>query len=252
MIFDREGNYPGFIEYFHLLVARSMNTRWKRRDSFWSASQTSVVWLPDVASIVDKLVYTFTNPTKHLVVDRIEHWPGANGFRSLLSGETVCATRPTFFFQQPGKKRVKVRLPAEVELAMVVPPELGDADAFRARVSKAVDTRLLELAHERANDGTRCNGLRLLDKVTWQFIPQNPIKREDRNDITPTYASKDPDHRQAAFDMRAQFLRRYRRARRRWLGRQSYVFPIGTYALARFARVRVRVPLIDTPVVLMH
>ncbi|HEU0032514.1 MAG TPA: hypothetical protein VFQ53_17905 [Kofleriaceae bacterium] len=247
VIFDRYGNYPRFLELFHLLIARSMNTRWGRKDSFWSATQTSVVLLPNVETIVDKLAYTFTNPVKDLIVEDMSEWPGASGYRAFLSGKAVRATRPQFFFK--GRNGTH---PARVELQLVIPPELGDPDRFRARVQKAVELRLLELAWEREQAGTRCVGLAVALARTWRYIPDEPVARGGRaTTISPTFASKERELRAYILAVRADFLDDYRAARELWLAHKKCEFPVGTYWLARHARVRVGEALIG-PVVLLR
>jgi REP element-mobilizing transposase RayT len=68
VIYDRAGRYPEFIEHFHKLVARSQNALRGRWENFWASEQTCVVNLVDRNAVIDKLVYTATNPVlAHLV-----------------------------------------------------------------------------------------------------------------------------------------------------------------------------------------
>src|SRR5438270_763512 len=57
VIFDRHGNYPEFLEYFHKLVARSQNALRGRWENLWASEQTSVVRLVDRADVIRKLIY---------------------------------------------------------------------------------------------------------------------------------------------------------------------------------------------------
>ncbi|HEU0037454.1 MAG TPA: hypothetical protein VFQ53_42880 [Kofleriaceae bacterium] len=242
VIYDRFGNYPAFLELFHVLLARSINALRGRTDCFWSSSQTSVQWLPDVATIVDKLVYTFTNPVKHCVVERIEQWTGANGYGSFMSGTPARVNRPKFFF----KKGKAASQPPQVVLTMVIPAVLGNPDAFRSRVQRAIDLRLIELAQERRDEGKRIIGLSHVIDRGWRYIPEDkPLTRADRIKVSPTYASKDPEVRRAVSELRNAFLDNYRTARRAWLAQEPYKFPLGTYWLARHARVRVIEPIFN-------
>lgn len=240
VIFDRYGNYPAFLELFHVLLARSMNALRRRTDCFWSSSQTSVVWLPDIATVVDKLVYTFTNPIKHRVVEHIDQWPGANGYESFVTGAIVEVNRPTAFF----KRGHAATQPKQLVLEMVIPPELGDPDEFRARVQRAIELRLIELAQERQQEGKSITGLRRVLARGWQYIPKDkPLTRAQRMEVSPTFASKDPEVRAAVLQIRNDFLDRYYEARANWLAQEAYRFPMGTYWLARRARVRVNEPI---------
>jgi hypothetical protein len=42
---DPDGNFPVFLEHFHALLARCLNTHWGRFEAFWSSAPTSVVRL---------------------------------------------------------------------------------------------------------------------------------------------------------------------------------------------------------------
>jgi putative transposase len=102
VIYDRAGRYPEFIEHFHKLVARSQNALRGRWANFWSSEQTCVVKLIDREAVLDKLVYTATNPVLDHLVERVYQWPGVNGLPALLSGRTLRATRPLHFFRPDG------------------------------------------------------------------------------------------------------------------------------------------------------
>jgi hypothetical protein len=76
VIYDRAGRYPKFIEHVHKLVARSQNALRGRWENMWSSEQTCVVKLVGREAVMDKLVYTATNPVADHLVERVHHWPG--------------------------------------------------------------------------------------------------------------------------------------------------------------------------------
>jgi REP element-mobilizing transposase RayT len=76
VIFDPCGRYPEFVEHFHKMFARSQNALGGRWENFWSSEQVCVVRLVDRDAVMDKLVYTATNPVQDHLVDRVHHWPG--------------------------------------------------------------------------------------------------------------------------------------------------------------------------------
>src|SRR5689334_11801488 len=78
------GSYPQFIEHFNKMFARSQNALRGRWENFWSSEQACVVKLVDREAVLDKLVYTATNPVQDHLVDRVHHWPGVNGLQALL------------------------------------------------------------------------------------------------------------------------------------------------------------------------
>jgi putative transposase len=94
VIYDRAGRYPEFIEHVHKLVARSQNALRGRWENLWSCEQTCVVKLVGREAVMDKLVYTATNPVADHLVERAHQWPGVNGLAALLSGRALRATRP--------------------------------------------------------------------------------------------------------------------------------------------------------------
>src|SRR5512140_3045117 len=102
VIYDRRGRYPEFIEHFHKLLARSQNALRGRLENMGSSEQTCVVKLVDREAVIDKLVYTATNPVADHLVDRVHHWPVVNGLGALLAGRPLRATRPLHFFRPDG------------------------------------------------------------------------------------------------------------------------------------------------------
>ncbi|MEO7733083.1 MAG: hypothetical protein ABIY55_19125, partial [Kofleriaceae bacterium] len=99
MIFDRFGRYPEFVEHFHKMFARSQNALRGRWENFWPSEQVCVVRLVDREDVMDKLVYTATNPVKDGLVDKVHHWPGVNGLGALLAGRPLRAHRPWHFYR---------------------------------------------------------------------------------------------------------------------------------------------------------
>jgi hypothetical protein len=131
----------------HKLVARSQNALRGRWENLWSSEQTCVVRLVGREAVMDKLVYTASNPVQDHLVDRAHHWPGVNGLTALLTGRPLRATRPLHFFRPDGP------MPDAVELALTVPPELGPADAVLAELRDRVHAVEVERAAERQRTG---------------------------------------------------------------------------------------------------
>jgi REP element-mobilizing transposase RayT len=116
VIYDRAGRYPEFIEHFHKVLARSQNALRGRWENFWSSEQTCVVKLVDREAVLDKLVYTATNPVLDQLVERVHHWPGINGLTALLNRRPLRATRPLHFFRPDGE------MPEALEMTLTIPP----------------------------------------------------------------------------------------------------------------------------------
>lgn len=232
-IYDRFGRYPEFIEHFHKLLARSQNALRGRWENFWASGQTSVVRLVDPEDVLAKLVYVATNPVKDNLVERVHHWPGINGYRALIIGKTLRATRPRHFFRDDGP------LPAVVEAKLCIPPELGDADAFLAKLEQRVKDFEERAREERLLANRMVLGRRAVLRQSWR---QAPTTFEPRRRMSPRIAARNMWSRIEALVRNKAFVREYQAARAAWCEGLPTEFPVGTYWLKRFANV----PIVGT------
>jgi putative transposase len=233
VIYDRAGRYPEFIEHFHKLLARSQNALRGRWENFWSSEQTCVVKLVDRDAVIDKLVYTATNPVADHLVDRVHCWPGVNGLGALLAGQPLRATRPLHFFRSDGP------MPDALELPLTIPDELGPAAELLAELRDRVHAVELERAAERARTGRRVLGRRAVRAQSWRA---SPASVEPRRNLRPQVASRNKWARIEALLRNRAFVTEYASARDRWRNGMAAVFPPGTYWLQRFASV----PVLET------
>jgi len=233
VIYDRVGRYPEFIEHLHKLVARSQNALRGRWENMWSSEQTCVVKLIGREAVMDKLVYTATNPVQDDLVERAHHWPGVNGLVALLTGRSLRATRPRHFFRPHGP------MPDAVEMRLTIPPELGPADAVLAELRDRVQAFENERALERQNTGRRIQGRRAVLAQSWR---EYPTSWAPQRNLRPRVATRNKWARIEALVRDRAFADDYASARERWRGGAAAVFPAGTYWLKRFASV----PILDT------
>lgn len=233
VIYDRLGRYPEFIEHFHKLFARSQNTLRARRENFWSSEQTSVVRLLDREAVMDKLVYVAANPVLAHLVERVHHWPGVNGLAALLAGRKLRATRPFHFFRRTGT------MPDALELALVIPPELGPAVDVLTELQHRVRGVEDEHAAARQRTGRRVLGRRAVRAQAWR---NHPATNETRPKLRPSVASRNRWARVEALLRDRAFLIEYDSARERWRHGLPTQFPSGTYWLRRFASVPIAAP----------
>ena len=228
MVFDRHGTLPAFTEHFHKLLAKCQNALRGRWENLWAAEQVCVVRLVDAADVMSKLVYAATNPVKDRLVERVFHWPGVNGLAALLAQRPLNATRPRHFFRPGGT------MPSAVTLHLVLPPELGDAEAFRAEIRGQVEAAEAAVMAERRQTGACVLGRRAVLQQSWRACPTRP---EPRRQLRPRIASCSQWTRVEAHQRNRQFLAAYRAAREHWVAGTLIPFPIGTYWLRRFAHV---------------
>jgi REP element-mobilizing transposase RayT len=232
VIFDRLGRYPEFIEHFHKLFARSQNALRGRWENFWTSTQTSVVRLENREDVVNKLVYTATNPVNDHLVERVHHWPGVCGLRALITGKALRATRPRHFFRKDGP------MPLEVEMTLRVPPELdGDVLDEVERLVAQIEERA---AVERNRTGRRVLGRRRILRQRWDAAPTT---FDPHREMSPRIAAADAQSRIDAIERQRLFVSAHRAARESWLRGLVCPFPFGTYRLRRL----VGVPIANSP-----
>ncbi|MGE0401644.1 MAG: hypothetical protein AB7T06_33390 [Kofleriaceae bacterium] len=228
VIYDRDGRLPEFLEHFHKLLARSQNCLRGRWENMWAPEQTSVVQLVTRGAVIDKMVYTATNPVKDALVDRVHHWPGVNGYSALVFNRTLQATRPRHFFRANGP------MPEVVELALSIPESLGPSadlvEEFKARVLHVEQS----CADQRRASGRGVLGRRNVQKQDWW---EAPTSFEPRRVMSPRVAAVNMWARIEALMRNREFVRSYARARADWLNGLEATFPVGTYWLRRFANV---------------
>lgn len=234
VIFDRHGRYPEFLEHFHKLLARCMNVYRRRTENFWSSDQVSVVHLVETSDVINKLVYTATNPVKDQLVERVSQWPGVNGWLAMRSRTTIEATRPKFFFRKTGT------MPEKVTLRMVVPKELGMSereliDVLERRIAEVeADARAVRKRTRRQVLGARA--------VLNQRCTSRPSTEKPRRLLRPRFAAADEGARRDAIERYRRFLETYQVARSEWLRDEPTEFPPGTYWLVRHAKAPIAPP----------
>lgn len=230
VLHDRHGRVPQFMQHFHKMLARCQNARWGRWENLWSSQEPCLTELLTTEAVIEKMIYAASNPVKDLLVERATQWPGINGYVQLLANRPLRATRPRHFFSADGV------MPDEVELALVIPPELGPADEVIAAVRAGVERVENEMRDHRARTRKRVLGRRAIRLQSWQAAPQSV---EPRRNLRPRFAGPRAVLLKAIERFRA-FVAAYRDARKRWVdGAGQVVFPRGTYWLARFAPVEI-------------
>jgi REP element-mobilizing transposase RayT len=228
VIYDRDGRYPEFVEHFHKLLARSQNALRGRWENFWATEQVCVVRLVDREAVIDKLVYTATNPVQAHLVDRVHHWPGVNGLTALLVGRPLRARRPMHFFRPDGP------MPDEVEMRFTLPPELGPEAEVLAELRQRVHAVEAEHEAERRRTGQQVLGRRAVLQQSYRAYPSSV---EPRRNLRPQVAGRSKWSRIEALLRNRAFIEDYVLAREAWREGRRVAFPPGTYWLRRFANV---------------
>jgi hypothetical protein len=226
--FDPKGFAIEFTHRFHTHLAKCVNAHRGRWENMWSSEPPCLVELVELDDVVEKLIYTATNPVKDGLVEKVHHWPGPKTVNALLEGRTLKARRPAFLFREDGP------MPEQVETTLVIPAELGDHDEIVARVRAGIAAVEAECARQRAKDNRHVLGRRRILRQSWRDCPTT---REPRRGLRPRVAARSKWARIETLQRNQQFQHLYREARTGWLGGEAVVFPEGTYWLRRFANV---------------
>lgn len=228
-IFDREGNYPEFLEHFHKLFAKCQNALRGRWENFWSSEQTSVVRLVDPDDVIDKLVYALSNPVKDGLVEKAHHWPGVSSLEYHRHGTMLTATRPRHFFREDGG------MPQSVTLSFARPPgfdRMSDGDLRRLLEERILRVEL-HAHEERRRTGRSVLGRRGVLNQLWS---DRPATHEPRRALDPRLAARNKWGRIEALLRSRSFRDAYAAARATFIaGTRDVLFPSGTYWLRRFA-----------------
>ncbi|MDB4955192.1 MAG: hypothetical protein JWO36_2761 [Myxococcales bacterium] len=232
-LFDRYGRICEFAQMFHSLLARSQNALRGRWENLWSAEEPCIVRLVDRADVIAKTIYAASNPVKDLLVERVHHWPGVNGYTNLIYGRPLEATRPKHFFSDAGD------MPEKVTLTLTIPAELGPADEVIREVREGVEAVEASVLASRRASGARVLGVKAVGEQSWR---DSPTRVEPRRNLRPRFAAANPNSRIATLLRYRAFLEAYRDARDGWLAGRPADFPQGTYWLKKFANVPLAPP----------
>jgi putative transposase len=229
---DPDGCVTEFARDVHALIARSLNAHYGRWESFWSSQRLSLVEVSGADDVLDKLVYTTTNPVETGLVERPRDWPGLRTLPAhVLDAPRRFARPKTRFFRRSG-------LPEEVELKLTVPPQLAQLGSreYVRRYEARVRERVEAAGGRRVSEGRRVLGVHALKRQRKDGRPKTPAARRK---LDPAIASRDPARRVSLLTELRAFRDAYREARRRWFeGDTGVLFPRGTLLMASLPTVQ--------------
>jgi len=229
---DPHGQMPAFKCMLNSFLARGFNCLRGRFDKFWSGDRACDVELVDDGDMIDRMAYTLANPVTAGLVKRSARWPGfttaGKGF-----GTVMKFRRPKFFFDPKNED-----VPGEVELRIVRPRLSSGLDdtEFDERLAEAVRKRELAAKTELRKQHRRFLGELRIRRQRWNTRPNSYKARFGK---TPKVAAHSKWARIAALQRNRLWERAYGEALDARLRGDDVEFPYGTYALRRFAGVRV-------------
>jgi len=223
VVTDVNGTIPIFMHWFNEYVAKCVNREMGRWEYFWAPGSYSQVSLPDGEDVLDKLVYTYTNPVSACLVRSFTLWPGARNTVDAMAGPARVIDRPKGFFRPDGP------VPASQTLKLTVPPAFRDQSNWLRDLEARIAAREIELRTAFDNKHQRFLGAR---RALAQSPTARPRSREPRRNLNPRVAGRDKWRRVQSLQRLKQFLLDYRTAWRRFVdGNRSVTFPFGTYAM---------------------
>jgi putative transposase len=229
VVTDVRGVLPDFLRELHRSTAKAINASQGQWENLWSAEQTSVVRLATDQDIIAKIAYVVTNPVQVGLVERPGDWPGL-----ILWGDSLQnVARPGEYFDSLG------RAPETIELRVVSPP-LSNRSAiplpeWRQRLTRAITDQVAE-----ARRLLRAAGLDFLgrDAVLAQSFVRRAQSHEQKRQMVPRVAAKDPFVRRMLLRADRAFYAAYRAALEKWRqGLRLIRFPFGTWWMRVHHRV---------------
>jgi len=230
VITDPEGRMPAFMSWLNEFIAKTLNCVWQRSENLWASKPYSAQRLETLDDVVDKMVYTLTNPVKAFLVSRAERWPGATS-RAQAFERSLAITRPPLFFRNPGP------MPERVALNLVVPKGFeGGDDEFKTQLNKLVQERESSFVQEARQLNRGFLGSSAARTVQHEDFPEGA---SEKYCLDPHVASKNGLALRNALSRLKWFRAEYAAARARFdKGETDVEFPFGTYGLKNIVKIQ--------------
>jgi REP element-mobilizing transposase RayT len=227
VVTDPQGRVPEFCGWLHGHVARRLNARYGRKESFWSSTPTSYVRLEQPDDVLAKVVYTAANPVAAGLVSHGRQWPGVRMYRP---GRFVIR-RPAGFFRDKGPT------PEVAELVIAPAPIDAVSDTVGlATIERCIAAREAEVRAAFRQQDRRFLGAR---RVVAQRHTDTALTTERGGALSPRLACRDRWRRIEAIQRCKDFLAAHEDARQQWCaGNRDVVFPAGTYLMVRLHRAK--------------
>jgi len=224
---DLDGTAPLFVQAMNQNIARFVNCSLGRFGAMWEGgARPNYCVLPEHGDILDKIVYTLTNPVKAGLVSEHHLWPGALSNTAQIARGRITTKRPAKFFAKTDDPSLLTR-----ELVLTQPP--GPVVMSQEDYGKYLARRVGEvegaIAADRAAKGLKWLGRKECLKIDPYGAPPTKWKPFSRN---PKVSSKHEEARNAWILRMKRFLVPYDGAKREFrAGKRDVPFPPGTFAM---------------------
>ncbi len=225
VVTDLEGRLSEFIQEFQRTSARCLMQYYRakfpsvRLEGLWSgAGPFTDTLLVNAAAILDKLVYTFTNPVKDGLVRDYRQWPGFNTRPSHWGQGPRTIERPDFYFKHT---------PETLTYELTPPRQLG------TDVERVIADMEGHIRREQAQIATNMRAQKRTFAGAKAVLRTSPLDSPDaprpEGKLTPRLAAGGDAKSLAAAAAALKLFRiAYRRAWKRFKELGDAVFPGGT------------------------
>jgi len=227
---DPDGTAPFFVQAMNQNIARYVNCSLGRFGAMWEGgARPNYCVLPESGDVLDKVVYTLTNPVKAGLVSQHNLWPGAISCVAQIAKGRITTKRPKKFFAKTDDPTLLTRelILTPVPGAVMMRPE--DYGRYLAqRVAEVEDA----IAADHEAKGLQWLGRKECLKINPFDAPQTKWKPFKRN---PKVSSKHDEARNAWILRLRRFIVPYDGAKKAFHeGNRDAPFPPGTFAMRFF------------------
>ena len=229
---DVHAERPNFKCSLNGNVARALNAKRGRFDTFWKGGGSCDTVQSSDEETLNDIVYTEVNPVEAGLVKWAELWPAftSAGWRF---GETRTFKRPEWYFDQDDAVN-----PPEVQITRTRPPiypELSDDELFDLLQEK-VREACIEKQKQMREENRRFMGVKKVLKTFWKASAKS---EQDRFTIKPQVVASTSETRKKLLAWLREWKREYAAAHAELGAGRDPLFPYGTYWLRVHVGVRV-------------
>jgi putative transposase len=230
VVTDTEGRLSEFVQELNRTAGRCLMAYYRakfpkvRFETLWSAAESFCgTHLINAAAVLEKLLYTFTNPVKDGLVRDYRQWPGFNTRPGDWRTGERTVRRPDFYFKGT---------PETLTYELTAPPQLGDdLERVIADVETHIRDEQRQIAANMAAQKRSFAGVKAVLRTSPLDSPSTP---RPRGELTPHLAAGgDAKALSAAATALKLFRMAYREAWKRFKATGSAIFPGGTLLMRK-------------------
>ena len=230
VVSDPYQNLSDFMQWMNKHSAKCINFILGRQGLVWEPGSFSSQELHTAEDIMDKLVYTISNPTKHEAVPHPQEWIGGVSLPEHYREDfEFKAKRPKFF------KENSPTVPESASMKLTVPPLFEDKEAFVNELESKINNRCEEIAEELRQSKEKFRGAENIC-LDLNYRPPNP---QIKSKLNPRIACKNKELRKKLLEGMILFWKEHRESSKRVAqGVKDVIFPYGTYWWCRYGGMK--------------